>query len=224
MPVVSPLTTVSPDSAPSSAQATGSSALGKDEFLKLLMAQLANQDPTAPADSQAFVAQLAQFANVEQLQGANSTLNGILLAQASGAQTQTAALVGKSVVYNSDALALQAGQPAAITATLPADAKTVTATIVDANGRTVRTMQLGAQPAGALAASWDGRDDGGSPLPPGAYHVRLSAADAAGNAIALSQQATGRVTGVAFAGGVPSLLVNGAKVQMSSVIEIDESH
>ena len=43
------------------ANATGSDALGKDEFLKILTAQLANQDPTAPMDSNAFVAQLAQF-------------------------------------------------------------------------------------------------------------------------------------------------------------------
>jgi len=43
------------------ADATGSNELGKDQFLQILTAQLANQDPTAPMDSNAFVAQLAQF-------------------------------------------------------------------------------------------------------------------------------------------------------------------
>ena len=48
--------------------------MGKDAFLKLLVAQLRNQDPLAPADGKEMAAQLAQFTSVEQLQSANDTL------------------------------------------------------------------------------------------------------------------------------------------------------
>ena len=54
--------------------------LGKDEFLKLLVAQLTNQDPMNPADGQQMAAQLAQFSSVEQLQSANATLTELLAA------------------------------------------------------------------------------------------------------------------------------------------------
>jgi flagellar basal-body rod modification protein FlgD len=51
--------------------------LGKDAFMKLLMEQLQNQDPTSPQDNGAFLAQLAQFSSLEQLQTANTTLSSI---------------------------------------------------------------------------------------------------------------------------------------------------
>ncbi len=209
---------------PSTLTPTGSNALGKDEFLKLMMAQLANQDPTAPADSQAFIAQLAQFSSVEQLQGANSRLDNLLLAQASASQTGAASLVGKNVKYTSDALTLNAGQATTLTGTLGGAAAKSTATIVDANGKVVRTMQLGPQAAGPVAGTWDGKDDGGSPLPPGTYHLRMAATDASGNAVTVTQQASGLVTGVSFANGVPSLIVAGNTVAMNTIIEIDQPH
>lgn len=48
--------------------------MGKDEFLKLLVAQMKNQDPLNPMDGQQMAAQLAQFSSVEQLVNANDTL------------------------------------------------------------------------------------------------------------------------------------------------------
>lgn len=65
--------------------------MGKDEFLKLLVAQMKNQDPLNPQDGQQMAAQLAQFSSVEQLQNANDTLTQIRDAfkaqQAAGQQT-----------------------------------------------------------------------------------------------------------------------------------------
>src|SRR5262245_61991177 len=80
--------------------------LGKNDFLKLLMAQLSHQDPMSPMDSEAFVAQLAQFASVEQLQGANSRLDGLLVSSAAAQQLSAVSLVGREVTYRSGALEL----------------------------------------------------------------------------------------------------------------------
>src|SRR5450432_3182658 len=83
---------------------TDKSTLGKDDFLKLLMAQMSNQDPSNPTDSSTFVAQLAQFANVEQLQSVNQSLDTLLVAQSSSNQTQAIGLIGKNVSYKSSSV------------------------------------------------------------------------------------------------------------------------
>jgi len=84
------------------ADAHGSNKLGKDQFLQLLMAQLSHQDPTSPADGNAFVAQLAQFASLEMAQNTNSNLEQLLAGQAAGNQTSALGLVGKQVVFRTD--------------------------------------------------------------------------------------------------------------------------
>ena len=52
-------------------------AMGKDEFVKLLVTQMKNQDPLNPMDGKDLAAQLAQFSSVEQLINANTTLSNI---------------------------------------------------------------------------------------------------------------------------------------------------
>src|SRR3954462_6523060 len=133
---------------PVKSDAHGSSKLGKDEFLKLMMAQLSQQDPTAPSDSNAMVAQLAQFSSLEQMQNVNSTLTSLLVGQASQNNTGAINLVGKDILYKTDQLTLEAGQTPTASAKLGSEAAEVTATITDSTGKIVRTIKLGAQPAG----------------------------------------------------------------------------
>jgi flagellar basal-body rod modification protein FlgD len=186
------------------------------------MAQMANQDPTAPTDNGQFVAQLAQFAGLEAAQGTNSRLDTLLIAQANNNQTNFVSFIGKDVVYRTDAVTLEKGLTATSQATLDARADKVTVNIVDANGRTVRTMQMGAQPAGQLNIAWDGNDDGGTPQPTGDYSVKVTATDAAGATVKADPASTGRVTGVEFSNGIPKLNVNGTLIKMSEVTSINE--
>jgi flagellar basal-body rod modification protein FlgD len=73
---------------------SGGGALNYDSFLRLLVAQMQNQDPTSPADSAQYLSQLASFAAVEQTISTNAKLDQVLTSlDLSGAQ----ALIGKTV-------------------------------------------------------------------------------------------------------------------------------
>jgi flagellar hook assembly protein FlgD len=91
--------------APSSTGATGSTTSqdlsGTDTFLKLLVAQLRNQDPTSPMDSQSFITELAQFNTVEQMINLKQSVNAQASAQQAG---EGMALLGKTITYTIQSL------------------------------------------------------------------------------------------------------------------------
>lgn len=212
-----------PGAAPSSLTPQGSSRLGKDEFLKLLVTQLSNQDPLSPVDNQAFIAQLAQFATVEQQSQMNSTLESLVMAQASANQTNIANLVGKNVTFTSNDVVLGATGDVELSGRLSAEATRLNAIVKDANGKVVRTITLnGQQRAGEIGLPWDGRDEQGKRLAPGTYNVTFTAADVTGKTVDVSTNGRGRVSGVSFADGVPQLVVNGVRVRLSDVLEVTE--
>ena len=207
---------------PSSNTPQGSSKLGKDEFLKLLTTQLSNQDPLDPVDNQAFIAQLATFASVEQQSAMNSTLESLLVAQASSNQTNVAVLVGKDISFNSDQVALPAMGSVEINGKLTGEAKKITAMIKDDKGKVVRSIDLPGQQPGEVKHKWDGRDARGNQLPAGNYTVTLTAEDAAGKSVPVTTSGRGRATGVSFSEGFPQLIVNGVRVRLSDVLEVNE--
>ena len=70
----------------------GTSELGKDAFLQLLVCQIQNQDPLNPQDDTQFVAQLATFSQLEQMQNLNATYE----------KSQAFSLIGKDVIVNTE--------------------------------------------------------------------------------------------------------------------------
>ena len=205
---------------PTTSTPAPSNTLGKDDFLKLLTTQLQSQDPLSPMDSQAFVAQLAQFSSVEQLQGVSDRLDSLLLAQATSNQLSTGSLVGKQVLYRTDHVAYDGAAPAQLQISLDAASDATAMIVSDASGRVVRAIDLGARPAGPFSTSWDGLDGAGNPLPAGAYGLTLSATRQDGTPVHADVRARGTVSGVTFDGGAPQLLVGGDTLKMSDVVEL----
>lgn len=83
-------------------QSTGSNTLGKDDFLKLLMTQLENQDPTSPMDDQQFISQMATFSTLEQITNMSTSINNLVNSQNQNQFLQASSLIGKEVTFLND--------------------------------------------------------------------------------------------------------------------------
>ncbi len=204
---------------PSLASAT-QQTMGKEDFLKLLMAQLAHQDPLNPMENSEFVAQLAQFSSLEQLMGVNQNLGLIQVGQAGITNGQVAGLIGKEIEANGSNLTLTQQGPAGISFDLGGVAQQVEVRIRDAKGNVIRTLNLGERTAGLNSVTWDGRDNMGNLVQPGSYSIEVQAKDASGAELSASTRIKGIVSGVTYQGGVPLLEVGGTTVRVGDVIAI----
>ncbi|HTT10222.1 MAG TPA: flagellar hook assembly protein FlgD [Burkholderiaceae bacterium] len=205
--------------------ATATSALPNaqdlsDTFLKLLVAQMNNQDPLNPMDNSEVTSQLAQINTVTGLNSLNSTVTQLLSQFGSMESLQAAQLTGRSVLVSGNTLALGSGGTATAGVQLDTAADNVTVQITDASGQVVRTMQLGQMAAGTAPFTWNGLTDSGQAAPAGTYAftVTATAGAASVNATALAVQ---QVTGVRMDNGTLELvLAGGGVVPYSSVNQI----
>lgn len=206
--------TASGTAAASAASTTASGSTQKlsanfNDFLKLLMTQLQNQDPTSPMDVGQFTGELVQFAGVEQQIDTNTNLTKLIQLTQSTSVLQGAAMVGKRVEVDGDHLSLQGG-----TAGLrysSAAAQPVKVTVSDAAGTAVREVELAGR-AGANDWIWDGKDGDGRALADGAYGVTMTGAS---GAVPFTVLAT--ATGVQSKGDAVKLQLGGLTVDMSAV-------
>jgi flagellar basal-body rod modification protein FlgD len=184
--------------------AGGSKALGQEAFLKLLVAQLQNQDPLNPQENYEFVAQLAQFSSLEQSIGINDRLDALALQNQGLQNSQIVSLVGKDATVKGDIVTLNGqGSIVPISFTLNAAAEESMVVIRDVSGRTVRTIPVAAKAAGTVTVQWNGQSDSGNPQPAGAYQVSVTAKNADGAPVSLTQQTTGLIESVSFDRGFP---------------------
>jgi flagellar basal-body rod modification protein FlgD len=194
--------------------------LNKDDFLKLLVTQLKNQDPLNPQDSSEFVTQLAQLSQVEQTYNINNNLQGLLAVQNSANSLSSVSLIGKVITAQGSQVALTSGSPTTVGMNLPSAVTGVSVEIKDASGKVVRTLTQGATAAGVSSMTWDGRGDANQVLPSGTYSFTVSGTDASGEKIQGTPMIQGQVTGVRLSGATLVLTVNGQDVPLSSVIEV----
>jgi flagellar basal-body rod modification protein FlgD len=202
--------------------AGGNKELGQEAFLKLLVAQLKNQDPLNPQENHEFVAQLAQFSSLEQTVGINARLDQLALQNQGLQNSQVVSLVGKEATVKGNIVTLKGqGQTVPINYTLDAAASGATVVIRDARGRAVRTLQVGARAAGAVTVQWNGQDDTGLPQPAGPYQILVTAKNAAGGPVSLTQKSTGTIEAVSFDQGFPVLqLENGVSAPVGDLISV----
>ena len=200
--------------------AKASGQITRDDFMRLLIAQLQNQDPLSPMDNQEFAVQLATFNSLEQLVGLNEKLESLASQQGLASQFNSAALIGKQVVGKGSEVNLGAVDDASLHWELAANAAKVTVNVLNSSGAIVRQIELGSQTAGAQSATWDGKNSLGERLPPGMYSFEVIATDSSGNVLPVSKQVRGLVTGVNLEGAEPILEIGQLRISLSAVTAI----
>jgi len=195
---------------PSTTGAMSSLTSNFTDFLKLLMTQLQNQDPTSPMDTNAFTSQLVQYASVQQQISANTNLTKLIQATQSNTMLQAGALVGRTVQVSSDHLPLQNGAATAqFTVAAP---QRVSVGLYSDSGVKLQETALNAN-AGVNTWSWDGKAADGTQLPDGSY--KLIVADQSGTA--LSTTSAGTVTGMQRNGDAVNVSLGALTVPIDSV-------
>ncbi len=193
--------------------------LGKDQFLRLMVAQMENQDPLSPAENGDFLAQLAQFSSVEGIDNLNTSMDSMAAALTSGLTVQAASLVGRSVLVPTNQ-ALSNGNGLIGDVNVETSSSQVFVEISDATGALVKRLPLGAQDSGVVRFTWNGLGESGSPQPAGLYRVRAYSGGA-DESTELTVDLPEKVLSVSLDSGSINLnLSGGSTVAASAVKEI----
>ena len=192
-------------------------AMGKDDFLKLLIAQLAAQDPLDPMGAQDFSAQLAQFSALEQMTNVNTNLETIQKLETASQNTSALNLIGKTVESHGNTFKHTANTSETLSYSLASDAESVRIDIFDITGTQVNMIKFGNQTQGKNKVSWDGLDKHGKPLPEGTYSYIVKADNRAGNPIEVDTFSSGLVSEVVFGEDQAYAIVNGKELPISTI-------
>ncbi len=150
--------------------------LGQKDFLKLMVAQLKNQDPLKPMENGDFLGQMAQFSSVTGLQDLQASFNQLAGVMQSNQALQASALVGRSALVPGNAAVLaSSGQTVSGAVDLPASTSDVALAVTDQSGTVIRLMSMGPQASGLASFQWDGKTDAGELAPPGRYKIVANA-------------------------------------------------
>ncbi len=184
-------------------------------FIKLLTAQLQNQDPLNPTDPTQFTQQLVAMTGVQQQIMTNQLLQQMV--QTKSGFADPVSLIGKTVTVADDSAALKGGQ-ANWFYSLNGAAAGANLQVIDSKGNVVAQTTLGTQTPGEHSFSWNGKDFGGGQLPDGGvYSLKLVAKDSSGGAVTSQVYQRGPATSVLQDNGTPKVTVNGTPLPLSEV-------
>lgn len=209
-------------------------AVGQNQFLEMLVAQLENQDPLNPQDSADFAAQLAQFSTVEQLIAMRTGIDKLVTAFSEqdddggtpAAKLDPASLVGREVVvFGSQIEVDEDRSPIELPLRNADTAVKANVNIYDANGRIVHTASILRNDAngrpialrpGDHSFEFDPRDHG---LPSGNYRIEFTAEGTDGEPVTILPMVTGVVTGAVVA-GTPAIRIGNRLFALEDILEV----
>jgi flagellar basal-body rod modification protein FlgD len=168
-------------SSSTSAALTGGVSLGGADFLTLMLAQLKNQDPTSPVDSNEFLSQLASLSEVQGITQLNTQFSSLSSSLMSSQALQASSLLGhQALVASSTATLASAGGTISGAVSVPQTSSGVVVNIKNSAGALVQQINLGAQSAGLANFSWNGETSGGSQAPAGTYTLSAQVSGVSG--------------------------------------------
>ncbi len=223
--------------AAAAANATDTAASTEDRFLKLLVAQMRNQDPLNPLDNAQVTSQLAQINTVRGIEELNASMSKMAAAATAVSPASVVGLLGRQVLVAGNSLewsGMEVASPdpdptmppgsspdaksARLGFELASDARAVRVEIVDASGRAVHAYEAGDVPAGVHSFAWDGRDSDGRAVAAGKYTVRAYAAGYDKAELNVDALVPARVNGVTQASDGARIELDGQPARAASKI------
>ena len=197
------------------------STLGQEDFLKLLMTQLQNQDPMEPMDNGEFMGQMAQFSTVQGVTEMGESIDGLVSIYQGQQMSANASMIGKKALVDGNWAQLEGGKLAgAIDLTTAANDLRVD--VKSETGELMASIGLGSKMAGTQEFSWDGIKQDGTTAPEGNYYLSASAVRD-GQSTVPAMQVYGTVNSVQMKGGEVTLNVSGqGNVSFNSVKRISQ--
>lgn len=196
-------------------------SVGQEDFLRLMVTQLANQDPFKPMENGEFLTQIAQFSQASGINELQKSFSTLAASMTSSQVLQASTLIGRHVLIESQSINLGTnGANASVE--LPASTSSLKVSITDMNGQLVRQVDLGQQAAGRVQFVWDGTDSNGTPMPAGRYQIQSEMMGADGY-VALATYTAEKVESVTMGNSGAGLTVNLSgigTVELSKVKEI----
>ncbi len=143
--------------------------MGQTEFLTLFTTQLKNQNPLDPVKNEAFVAQLAQFSQLEATTAMKGSMEKLTASLTNERLLGATSLIGKTVAIPDGPVIVTDTTVSQGIINLPAGADSVAYQVFNEQGALVKTSTMGPQLAGDVTLAWDGSTDGGGVAANGTY-------------------------------------------------------
>lgn len=184
-----------------------------DRFLKLLTAQMQNQDPLNPLDNAQVTSQMAQISTVTGITQLNESISALTSSQLRTEAFAATSMIGKTILVQSDKLGVKSGN-ASGALSLEVAAKSVNVEVLDSNGKVVDTVKLGPKDKGVHDFTW--KAPKGSEQRDYRFRIQATTAD---KQIAATPLVRSEVTAVSFAKSSSGSLVlaNGTEAPVSAV-------
>ena len=201
----------------------GTDSLKKEDFLNLLMAQVTNQDPLNPMDSQGMMDQLTSMGSLEQLVNLNQEMGKLNSTQQEIVRSNAYSFLDKDVTIKGGLARVTSGASPDIQFQLPREAASVHVFITDEQGNPVRSMDLGQMAGGTHGIPWNARDKDGDTVSDGSYRYTVAARSVDDQSIPAELLMRGKVSGIKFIEGRPVVLMNGMPIDTRSIVEISNA-
>lgn len=214
MTTVAGTTNTSSNTATTSSSKT--SALGQDQFLTLLVAQLQNQDPLNPADATEFTSQLAQYSQLEQLFNLNDSMEQLATAQNNSERLSALTLIGQDVVVENSEFTL-GKESVEIGYKVDGTVTDVDLLIKNSDGKTVATLSASDLSEGNHFLTWDGKNSSGTALDPGTYSIQISAKNGTTASASVSPLVRSEVTGIDLSGSEAKIVTALGEYAISAI-------
>jgi len=185
MTTTSPMSNI-PVYDPTIAKAAGSASSGTSaadqtqNFLKLLIAQIQNQDPMAPMDASTMTAQMSQLNMVSSMSNMNTSMTAMLNQMQSVNFMNQASLIGHSPAVAGNSITFDGKNQVILGANAANPLSSAVATITDASGNVINSANLGTLDIGMKNFAWDGKDSGGNTVAAGIYNISIKGTNTTG--------------------------------------------